>query len=58
MFTVLLKKTLRWKEHVKLLLRLILAMFVCTVIRQESKDAGGQRSIVRHSKQNKTDFED
>ena len=58
MFRVLLKKTLGWKEHVKLLLRLILAMLVCTVIRQECKEAGGQRSIVRYSKQNKTDFED
>lgn len=35
----------------------ILAMLVCTVSRQESKEAGGQRCIVRYSKQNKTDFE-
>lgn len=35
MFRVLLKKTLGWKEHVKLLLRLILAMLVYRVIRQE-----------------------
>lgn len=35
----------------------ILAMLVCTVSRQESKEAGGQRCIVRYSKQNKSDFE-